>query len=231
MGKIICLDLDDTLIQTQESYEKINRNLIDLLQKNVSISSKEILEVQCNIDMDLIKTDGFSKDRFPTSWVKTFGFFLNQSLFSENHVYKEAHKIFSDKISLHEDAKRFLMKARNENCVVWIVTHGDVKVQNKRIEDAGLQWVDRIVISDHKNLELYQSLKGQTSQELIMIGNSVRHDILPAIEAGFKAIHIQREMVWKYDISNSKHRFPSFKSLDHLDFRYLGGVWYESDLS
>lgn len=216
MEKIICLDLDDTLIQTQENYEKVNNRLVTLLQKEVSRPSKEIIERQCNIDINLIKTKGFSVDRFPFSWVQTFKYFLGSKLFSEDIIYKEAQKVFSNKINLHNDAKRFLEKIRNENQEVWIVTHGDISVQNKRIKDIELQWVDRIFISKHKNLELYQSLRSQTSSELIMIGNSVRHDIIPAIEAGLTGIHIQRQNVWKYDVEHSRHNFPSYNKLDDI---------------
>lgn len=217
MEKIICLDLDDTLIQTQESYEAINNKLVELLQKSVSVARNEIIETQCKIDIDLIETEGFSTERFPTSWVETFKFFLSCNFFSEDVVYTEAKKIFSNEINLHEDAKRFLAKTRNKEQAVWIVTHGDFEVQNKRIRDANLQWVDRIIISEHKNLELYRNLKTQTSSELVMIGNSVRHDIIPAIEAGLKGIHIQRRNVWKYDISDFACDFPSYKSLDYIE--------------
>jgi putative hydrolase of the HAD superfamily len=222
MEKIICLDLDDTLIQTQENYEKINNRLVALLQNEVFIPSEEIIETHCKIDIDLIKTKGFSKDRFPTSWVQTFKYFLGSKVFSEDIVYQEAQKIFSNKINLHKDAKRFLKNIRSKNQEVWIVTHGDFSVQNKRIKDIDLQWVDRIVISEHKNLEFYQSLKSNTSSELIMIGNSVRHDIIPAIEAGFTGIHIQRQNVWKYDVDQSNHNFLSYNSLDYIWYQLFG---------
>lgn len=216
MPKTICLDLDDTLIQTQENYEKVNNKLIVLLQQERFIPNKEIMNKQSEIDISLIKTQGFSTNRFPTSWVQTFAHFLGNDFNFQDIVYTEAGKIFSNKIDLHEDAKRFLKTVKEMDQEVWIVTHGDYDIQNKRIEDTELQWVDKIIISEHKNLALYQNLRAQSSSKLIMIGNSVRHDILPAIEAGLIGIHIQRQYVWKYDVVEPDNTFLSYKSLDNI---------------
>jgi putative hydrolase of the HAD superfamily len=217
MKKVVCLDLDDTLIQTQENYEKINNRLISLLQKEVAISRDEIMKVLNDIDIKSIRTKRFSKDRFPTSWVETFRYFLGDKRFSEESIYREAENIFRTTFELHSDAKSFLNKlSNNKQMSVWIVTHGDFEVQMKRINDVALGWVDRIVISEHKNFELYQKLKSEISDTPIMIGNSIRHDIIPAIQAGFIAIHIQRERVWDYDVCNSIYDFPSFGNLEEV---------------
>jgi len=217
MKKIVCLDLDDTLIQTQESYEKVNERLVYLLQSKASISKEKILEILYEIDIEQIKTKGLSKDRFPNSWVETFKYFLGNQIFSEEAIYKEAANIFIEKIDLHSDAKHFLEKISQINQFnVWIVTHGDYEVQTKRIHDINLQWVDDVVISEHKDLALYQHLKSKTQGEIIMIGNSIRHDILPAIEAGLTGIHIKREKEWKYDSIHSHYEFPSFETLDYV---------------
>ncbi|MED4128861.1 HAD family hydrolase [Shouchella miscanthi] len=216
MDKIICLDLDDTLIQTQECYYNTNNNLVTLLQKKKNLHREEILEKQSEIDISLISKKGFSPVRFPTSWVKTFKHFLNESYFCQEEIFNEAYKVFTNKIRLHNDAERFLNRIKESEFSVWIVTHGDLEIQNKRIKDINLDWVDKVIISRHKNIEMYEELKTDSHKPLVMIGNSVRHDIIPALEAGLEGIHIKRERVWQYDISNPNHSYRSFNSLDEI---------------
>ncbi|MFS0593985.1 HAD family hydrolase [Cytobacillus horneckiae] len=218
MKKIICLDLDDTLIQTQEAYFSINNNILKVITEETSFPVNDISNYQLNLDINMIETMGFSPERYPLSWVKTYhNFSLEKKSYVEKQIYSEAKQIFSKKIELHNDAHKFLNNLKENDVEVWIVTHGDYNVQNKRMDDIHLDWVTKKIISDHKNYELYKSIKKNYSAELYMIGNSIPHDIEPARQAGFKAIHINRNFSWKYDQYSKLSDFPSCKT--------LGDIW------
>ncbi|MEH7350813.1 HAD family hydrolase, partial [Gottfriedia acidiceleris] len=57
----------------------------------------------------------------------------------------------------------------------------------------------------------------------VMIGNSLRSDIVPALDAGMKAIHIIRDS-WFYDEIEHIHTIESIKSLVEIKLLLFGNL-------
>lgn len=93
--------------------------------------------------------------------------------------------------------------------------------QMSRIRDSGVTGVlgeDRILLTSRKTaesfLEVVRQLRVSDPARVIMIGNSLRSDINPALTSGARAILVEPYTMWEYDrvppVSNDFHRFPSF---------------------
>ena len=50
----------------------------------------------------------------------------------------------------------------------------------------------------------------------VMAGDSIRSDVLPALEAGAWAAHVPHDIVWFYERADAPSRHPRFKRLDAL---------------
>ncbi|MDK7114703.1 HAD family hydrolase [Staphylococcus pettenkoferi] len=220
--KNIYFDLDDTLIQTQEAYMAINDKLSNLIEINTEYKKSDILKCMNKIDLSKIESMSFSPHRFSSSWVETFEKLMPINSFSETDVFDIANEVFHRKIPLHADAKCILEKMKSEKpkgAKFLIFTQGDKYIQTKRIEDLELgSLFDDIIIIDHKNEKAYRSLTSKN--EDIMIGNSINHDILPALNVGWKAFHVERPLSWEYDSHFTDRNFFSSKNLisiwDHI---------------
>ena len=224
--KNVYFDLDDTLIQTQEAYMDVNNKLSKIIEINTNYKKSDIINYMNQIDVSKIESMSFSPSRFCSSWVETFEKLMPVNSFSKNHVFDLANDVFHRKIPLHTDAKSILeiMKyEKPERTKFIILTHGDKHIQTKRIEDLDLHTIfDDINIVDHKNEKVY---KNKTSEyKDIMIGNSINHDILPALNASWQALHIERPLSWEYDGKLAERKFFSSKDLTLIwDYIFLGG--------
>ena len=61
---------------------------------------------------------------------------------------------------------------------------------------------------------------GVAPEEFLMVGNSVRSDILPVLEIGSQAVHIPHETTWQYETEdterNDENNYPILESIREL---------------
>ena len=63
--------------------------------------------------------------------------------------------------------------------------------------------------------ELIKRLKIKP-EEFLMIGNSIKSDILPVISIGGKAIHIPYHITWEHETSDCSSNTNEFKTISKL---------------
>ncbi len=102
-----------------------------------------------------------------------------------------------------------------------LVTKGDLRDQEKKIERSGLARHFRAVeIVSDKSRESYAALlrkHGTVPERFLMIGNSLRSDILPVLAMGGCAVHIPYELTWTHEVADpppSGH--PCYHALDDI---------------
>jgi putative hydrolase of the HAD superfamily len=110
---------------------------------------------------------------------------------------------------------------------LFLLTKGDHDEQSHKIARSGLaHHFRRSVVIPEKNADVYRRLVDEESLEPArtwMIGNSPRSDILPAVEAGLRAVFVPHEHTWHLehvDLPDSDDRIlqvGSFRELlDHF---------------
>ncbi len=82
-----------------------------------------------------------------------------------------------------------------------LITKGDVFDQEAKIARSGLgDYFSHIEVVSEKNAETYQKIMakhGITTQRFLMVGNSLKSDILPVIAMGGRAVYIPHFCIWK----------------------------------
>jgi len=83
---------------------------------------------------------------------------------------------------------------------LFLLTKADQDEQSHKIARSGLaHHFRRTVVSPEKNAEVYRRLVDEESLDAgrtWMIGNSPRSDILPAVEAGLRAVFVPHDHTW-----------------------------------
>lgn len=86
-----------------------------------------------------------------------------------------------------------------------LITKGDPSEQEKKIQRSGLMKYFRYIeITGEKNLQTYQVILKKyriDPARFLMIGNSLKSDILPALEAGGQAIYIPHPHTWSHEMA------------------------------
>lgn len=84
-----------------------------------------------------------------------------------------------------------------------LVTKGDLFHQESKIARSGLaQHFDDIEIVSEKDPATYRTVlerRGIDPAAFVMVGNSVRSDVLPVLDIGGRAVHIPYRVTWAYE--------------------------------
>jgi putative hydrolase of the HAD superfamily len=98
-----------------------------------------------------------------------------------------------------------------------VVTKGDLLDQERKIAASGLgDHFSAVEIVSEKTAETYARVfarHGTGAAEAAMVGNSLRSDILPALEAGAYAAHIPYALTWAHEAGAAPIGHPRFAEL------------------
>lgn len=116
------------------------------------------------------------------------------------------------------------LEALKDQYELMIITKGDLFDQETKIARSGLaDYFKRVEIVSEKNANSYQELidrNGLDINRFLMIGNSLKSDVLPVCEIGGKAIHIPFHNTWVHEKVES-HEIDGVEYLELGDAREL----------
>jgi putative hydrolase of the HAD superfamily len=108
-----------------------------------------------------------------------------------------------------------------------LITKGDLFDQESKLARSGLgEYFRHIEIVREKDAGIYARILRKydiAPQHFLMVGNSVRSDILPVLEIGGRAAHIPYEITWQHEAAHPPHadangyyHLPNFGALPAL---------------
>ena len=103
-----------------------------------------------------------------------------------------------------------------------VITKGDVHHQLAKVAASGLAerfW--RVEVVADKDTSVYSELlarHGIDPTRFVMVGNSLRSDVLPVLELGATAVHIPYPVTWRHEDEHDGHDFevPTLEGLREL---------------
>jgi len=102
-----------------------------------------------------------------------------------------------------------------------LITKGDLLDQERKLAGSGLgELFAAVEIVSEKTAATYRTVfarHGTGPEEAVMAGNSVKSDVLPAIEAGAYACHIPYPVTWAHEVAEPPDGHPRFGALSSID--------------
>jgi putative hydrolase of the HAD superfamily len=218
--KIIAFDADDTLWVNQSHYDEIEEKFAELLGDYLPPEevSRRLLEVETR-NMALF---GYGAKAFMLSMVET-AIELTDGRISGREIQriiKKGKEMLSRPVQLF-DGVAHVLDSLEEDYALMVLTKGDLLDQESKIARSGLnryfQYVE--IVSDKKpeNYSRILERHGLQPEEFVMIGNSLRSDILPVLELGAYAIHIPAERIWQHErVAEVEVADKQFMRLDNI---------------
>lgn len=223
--KAIAFDADDTLWALQTYFEEVEAEYCDLLSDYGSKEeiSAALFETECGNMEDL----GYGVKAFTISLVE------NAIKVSDGKVPARVigRAVELGKTLLRLDAKPLeeveetLARLRKTEYKLAVFTKGELQDQENKLWRSGLQrYFDVVSIVSDKKPEAYRRLcreLGVLPEELVMVGNSFKSDIAPALKIGASAIHIPFHTIWAHEKTEEfEHerlrRITHFSEILHL---------------
>ncbi len=108
-----------------------------------------------------------------------------------------------------------------ESYPLMVITKGDLFEQEAKIARSGLgEYFRHIEIVSEKNQRAYESITAKykiSPHRFLMIGNSLKSDILPVVAMGGRAIHIPYQTTWFHEmVSEAELEQKEFMQLERI---------------
>lgn len=99
-----------------------------------------------------------------------------------------------------------------------LITKGDLFDQERKLAQSGLGALfDRVEIVSEKSPATYRAaFAGHAPGAAMMIGNSLKSDVIPALEAGAWAVHVPYHVTWELERADAPETHPKFRRLTGL---------------
>ncbi len=194
MIKAICLDMDDTLIVNQELYS-FARAMMEGYLTHFGIAPEDVRPVFADIDRANYKTMGVSIARYPLSFEQTLLHFVPDA---DAQMIKTVRDFAERVFRTVADVKPGVAEAialLSSVAPLHLVTAGADHVQQFRHDNLPFKDAfNSVTIIPKKDSAVYTRVAqdlGLHPSEIIMIGDSLGSDVLPAVEAGMRAVWIE----------------------------------------
>ncbi len=202
----VVFDGDDTLWSTEQLYDDARSRASRLVAES-GLNAAKWEELERRIDVEKVATLGYSVERFPASCVQAYeevcrseGRAPDPSV--AERVRHEARSVFERDPPVVSGARETLTRLRARGTRLALLTKGDRELQSRRIERSGLRDLfDVIQVVAEKSPATIRGIVASLGVDVgcaWMVGNSMRSDVLPAIDAGLRAVWINAH-VWEYE--------------------------------
>ena len=103
---------------------------------------------------------------------------------------------------------------------VVLITKGDLLDQERKLAQSGLgELFDGVEIVSEKTPDTYRRIFGQHgdgAERALMVGNSMRSDVVPSIEAGGWGVHVPFGLVWEIEHAEPPTGAARFREIADL---------------
>ncbi len=210
------LDADDTLWHNETIFRLTHDRFSELL---ADVADKEVLEERlAAVEKRNLRLYGYGVKGFTLSMIETAmemtggeppGRVIREILAVGREMLTEpVEPLPGVDDTLAELSKRYRLV---------LVTKGDLLHQEQKLAASGLgDLFAAVEIVSEKDASTYSRVfdrHGTGPGEAVMCGNSMRSDILPAIEAGAFAAHVPYPLTWAHELADAPEGHPRFIEL------------------
>jgi putative hydrolase of the HAD superfamily len=193
--QLIVFDLDDTLVDTSEIYFLARNRFLSIMQEE-GFDPKYVIGIFESIDKINIEKHGYRPERYGKSMEETYDQLTKLSGNVVKHEVKcrvaECGMILFVKLPRVIDGAIELLEWSYQQFKLVLLTRGVETLQHKKIEHANLRkYFGLIRIENLKDKNSYLRIiyeSGYLPEQTWVIGDSIKSDINPGIEAGAKCI-------------------------------------------
>ncbi len=226
MISLIGLDGDDTLWHSESHFVTTEESLAALLAPYANghdLRARMIEAERRNLRLFGYGVKGFTLSMIETA-IEVSDAAVPASVIQD--IIEHGKALLDHPVELLDGVEEVVGELAHEHRLV-IITKGDLFHQEAKVASSGLSelvaGVEIVAEKDHATYERVLDRYGVRPDEMLMVGNSVKSDILPVIELGGYAAHIPYHVTWELE----KMEPPD---LEHPRFWALGSIAELPDL-
>ncbi len=206
MFDVIAFDADDTLWHNEPLYRGTQRQVLDILQDILGqyLDRDGIERRMYETEVRNLEHYGYGIKGFTLSMIET-AIELTEGRIGGaeiGRIIDLTREMFKAPVELLDGVAETLVTLSAAHDLM-LITKGELFEQEAKIARSGLaDHFSKIEIVPVKVRETYRSIAAKhrvDPRRFLMIGNSMRSDILPVIEMGGRAVFIPYESTWEHE--------------------------------
>lgn len=200
--KVIGFDADDTLWVNETYFRDAEEKFASLLEK---------YETKNKIDQELFKMEiknldlyGYGIKGFMLSMIESALELSNNEVSQEtlSEILDLGKYMIAHPVEVLDGVEEVLKKLNGKYRLI-VLTKGDLLDQERKLERSELsEYFHHVEVLSDKKEKNYQDLLDHLEidvKNFLMIGNSLKSDVLPLINIGAKAIHVPFHTTWQHE--------------------------------
>lgn len=217
--KVIAFDADDTLFINEPYFDETEKKFCGLMEDY--LSHQGISQELFKIEIDNLKIYGYGIKAYILSMIEAAMKISNNTIPVEviEKIIDYGKELLDKPIILLEGVEETLESLYGKYKLV-VATKGDLLDQRRKLHNSGLgRYFHHIeVMSDKQDKDYLDLLKRLEIKpnEFIMIGNSLKSDVLPVLNIGGYAVHIPFHTTWAHEKIDFEIVHENFKSIKKL---------------
>ena len=221
----IGFDADDTLWQNERFFRLTQERFADLLRDHAE--PDHLMQRLLAAERRNLGQYGFGIKGFVLSMIETAIEVTDQrvpaSVIAE--LISAGQEMLRHPIELLPQA-RDAVEAVTGTHKVLLITKGDLLDQERKLAQSGLgDLFDGVEIVSAKTVAVYEAIfarHGDGAARAMMVGNSMRSDVVPVVEAGGWGVHVPHGLAWEIEHASAPkgadryHELPDLGALPDL---------------
>lgn len=217
--KVIAFDADDTLWVNEPFFREAEEKFASLLED--FMPQHAIMKELYRTEIANLGLYGYGVKGFMLSMIETAMRISDQKMPMAliEKVIQIGREMLEKPVDLLPGVEEVL-KALNGDYRMVLATKGDLLDQERKLQKSGLEkYFHHIEIMSEKRVEDYAKLIRHLDvepSEFLMMGNSLKSDILPVLELGGYGIHIPFHITWAHEVVEHEVQHERFFKVEHI---------------
>jgi putative hydrolase of the HAD superfamily len=215
----IAFDADDTLWHNERFYRLTEKGFTELLADYADPDhlSERLLEAERRN----LKRYGYGIKGFVLSMIETAVEVTDNRVPARTirDILDAGHDMLEHPVELLPHVRETVEAIAGRYRTV-IVTKGDLMDQERKIAASGLaELFHGVEIVSEKTPDTYRDVfarHGDGPERGMMVGNSMRSDVVPALDAGSWGVHVPHGLVWALEHAETPEQHPRFREIEDL---------------
>jgi putative hydrolase of the HAD superfamily len=217
--QVIAFDADDTLWVNEPFFREAEEKFASLLED--FMPQHAIMKELYRTEIANLNLYGYGIKGFMLSMVETALRISDHKmpLSIIDKIIRIGQEMLEKPVELLPGVEDVL-KSLNGDYRIVLATKGDLVDQERKLRKSGLEkYFHHIEIMSEKRVSDYEKLIRHLDidpSEFLMLGNSLKSDILPVLELGGYGIHIPYHITWVHEQVEHEVEHERFFKLEHI---------------
>lgn len=196
---VIGFDADDTLWHNETIFEEVHQRYQALLARYHDVTTVD--RTLFATEMRNLELYGYGIKSFMLSAIET-AIDLTQGKIGTDEIrqlIRLGQEMLNHPVVLLDGVAETLRALAPDYRMI-LITKGDLRDQERKVDKSGLaELFAAVEIVSEKNVRTYEQIfsrRGIVAERFLMVGNSVKSDVLPVLKLGGAGVHVPYHITW-----------------------------------